>query len=89
MGGGDYGQDEGRDWPHAVQALPFGDGRKEGITVEFEPVLLKQPAGHHAHTSLASSTSVAREFEFILEVDLAGGVDPSHVKPHGSLRERV
>jgi hypothetical protein len=82
-----------RDW-HAVQALPFGDGRKEGITVEFEPVLLKQLAcwwlaEHHAHTSLASSTSVAREFEIILEVGLAGGVDPSHVKPHGSLRERV
>ena len=89
MGGGDHGQDEGRDWPHAVQALPFGDGRKEGITVEFEPVLLKQPAGHHAHTSLASSTSVARAFEFIPEVGLAGSVDPSHVKPHGSLRERV
>ncbi len=68
MGGGDHGQDviEGRDWPHAVKALPFGDGRKEGITVELEPVLLKQPVGHNARTNLASITSVARELELIL-----------------------
>ncbi len=66
MGGGDQGQDEGRDWPHAVKALPFGDGRKEGITVELELVLLKQPVGQHARTNLASITSVARELELIL-----------------------
>jgi hypothetical protein len=65
VGGGDQGQDEGRDWPHAVKALPFGDGRKEGITVELEPVLLKQPVGHHTRTNLASITSVARELELI------------------------
>jgi hypothetical protein len=67
---GDHGQDEGRDWPHAVQALPVGDGCKEDIAVEIELVLLKQPAGHHARTDLASSTSVACEIEFILEVGL-------------------
>ncbi len=60
--------------------------RRAYITVELEPVLLNQPVGDHAHTNLTSSMSVAREFELILEVGLAGGVDPSHVEPHGSLR---